>query len=77
LTCAWGLKGKDAVKYSADIRVTFEMELGQPDNLAETVLRREVGQFQGAIERGSGVGKTGVKRGSAQVEILSQGEVKP
>jgi hypothetical protein len=77
LACARRLKGKDAVKYSANLRVTFEMEPGQPDNLAETVLKREVGQFQQAIERGMGVGKTGVKRGSAQVEILSHGEVKP
>lgn len=61
------------MRYTADLRVTFEMEPGQPENLAETVLRREVGQFQLAIERGMGVAKTGVKKGSAKVEILSQG----
>jgi hypothetical protein len=63
------------VKYSADIRVTFEMEPGQPGNLAHTVLTREVGNFRLGIERGTGVGKTGVKRDSAQVEILSEGAV--
>jgi hypothetical protein len=63
------------VKYTADLRVTFEMEPGQPDGLAHTVLTREVGNFRLAIERGTGVGKTGVKRESAQVEILSEGAV--
>jgi len=65
------------MKYSANLKVTFEMEPGQPANLAQTVLTREVRQFQQAIERGVGVAKTGVKPGSAQVDILSHGEVKP
>ena len=64
------------MKYSANLKVTFEMESGQPANLAELVLKREVGQFQLAIERGVGIAKTGVKKGSAEVEIVSQGEVK-
>jgi len=65
------------MKYSANLKVTFEMEPSQPANLAEIVLKREVGQFQLAIDRGTVPGKTGVKPGSAQVDILSHGEVKP
>jgi hypothetical protein len=60
------------MKWMAELRVTFEMEAGQPDNLAKIVLTREVGQFRSAIERGMGV-KTGVKPGSAIVEIIRQG----
>lgn len=61
------------MKWTATLKVTFEMELGQPDSLAKTVLMREVGQFRQAIERGSGIGRTGVKPGSAKIDILSQG----
>lgn len=64
------------MKYTADIRVTFEMEAGQPSGLAETVIRREAGLLKRAIEHGMGVGKTGVMQGSAVVEILSHGPVK-
>jgi hypothetical protein len=51
------------MRYTADLRVTFEMEPGQSSNLAEIVLRREASQFQHAIERGVGILKTGVKQG--------------
>jgi hypothetical protein len=61
------------MRYTADLRVTFVMEPGRPDTLAQIVLNREVAQFQRAIEHGRGFGRTGVKKGSAQVDILSQG----
>ena len=61
------------MRYTADLRVTFEMEPGQPANLAGIVLNREVSQFRYAIEHGRGFGKTGVKQGSARVDILSHG----
>jgi hypothetical protein len=62
------------VKYFATLLVEFEMEDGQPENLAKIVLNREVGRLHHAIERGSEVAPTGVKPGSARVEILDQGE---
>lgn len=63
------------MRYTADLRVTFVMEPGQPENLAHMVLEREIVQFRRAIEHGRGFGRTGVKRGSAKVEILSHGPV--
>jgi hypothetical protein len=49
------------------------MEHGRPENLAQIVLDREVAQLQRAIEHGRGFGRTGVKKASAKVDILSQG----
>jgi len=64
------------MKWTAELKVTFEMEDGQPEHLPRMVLMREVGKFQHGIERGerelSSV-PTGVKGGSARVEIVSQG----
>ena len=55
------------IKWTAKLRVDFEMEEGAPQNLAETRLRTAVGEFQRNIETGLiGVGKTGVKRGSSK-----------
>ncbi len=61
------------MKYTADLRLTYEMEPGRPATLAETVLRREVGQLHLAIENGRGFGRTGVRKGSARVQILPHG----
>jgi hypothetical protein len=61
------------MRYTADLRVTFVMEHGRPENLAQIVLDREVAQLQRAIEHGRGFGRTGVKKASAKVDILSQG----
>ena len=62
------------IKWTARLRVDFEMEDGAPQNLAETRLRTAVGEFQRNIETGLiGAGKTGVKRGSSKVEIVAQG----
>jgi hypothetical protein len=55
------------IKWTAKLKVEFEMEDGQPKNLGNTVLTREVNQFQNNIERGTGIGRTGVKHGSAKV----------
>jgi len=60
------------IKWTADLRVEIEMEDGQPENLGETVLNREVGRFRSNIERGDMFGRTGVKHGSARVEYLKK-----
>jgi hypothetical protein len=60
------------IKWEADLRVGFEMEDGQPENLGDIVLTREVNQFQNSIERGVGIARTGVKPGSARVVIVSK-----
>jgi hypothetical protein len=60
------------VKWTARLKVDFEMEEGVPANLAETCLRVSAGEFQRLIETGAiGGGKTLVKRGSAKVEIAA------
>jgi hypothetical protein len=61
------------IKWTARLRVDFEMEEGAPQNLAETRLRTAAGQLQHFIETGTGSGKTLVKGGSAKVEIVAQG----
>ena len=63
------------IKWIATLKVEFEMEDGQPEGLPKIVLTREVNIFQDAIERDRGIGKTGVKRGSAKVEVISQGSI--
>jgi hypothetical protein len=65
---------KSSMKYTADLRVTFEIEDGQPDDQAKRILYREVAQFEHAIEHGRWSEKTGVKKGSVKVEILVHGE---
>jgi len=55
------------VKWTARLKVEFEMEDGAPANLAETCLRVAVGEFRRCIETGViDAGKIGVKRGSAK-----------
>ncbi len=62
------------VKWTARLKVDFEMEDGAPANLAVTCLRVAVGEFQRCIETGViDAGKIGVKRGSAKVLIVAQG----
>jgi hypothetical protein len=63
------------VKWTAEVRVTFELKEGQPEGLARTVLSREARRLKDAIEQGRGIFvlETGVRRGSADVEIVSQG----
>ncbi len=65
------------VKWSADLRITFELKDGQPERIAPSVLNREVRRFQHAIEQGGGIFvlETGVKAGSANIEILGEGPV--
>ena len=46
----------------------------QAPDLAETRLKTSVGEFQRHLETGLiGAGKTGIKHGSAKVEIVAQG----
>lgn len=63
------------VKWTADIRVTFELKEGQPQEIASTVLTREALRLKDALERGGGIFilQTGVKPGSADVQIMGQG----
>ena len=65
------------VRWSADLRITFELKDGQPERIAPSVLNREAGRFKEAIEQGGGIFvlQTGVKAGSTSVEILDQGPV--
>jgi hypothetical protein len=62
------------MKWTARLRVDFEMEDWAAPNLAEARLRTSVGEFQRHLESGLiGAEKTGVKHGSAKVEIVAQG----
>jgi hypothetical protein len=65
--------GRMGIKWTARLRVDFEMEEGAPENLAQIRLRTAVGQLEHFIEKGAGIGKTLVKQGSAKVEIVAQG----
>ena len=60
-------------KWTAALKVEFEMKDGQPPHRAENVLRGAVAQFRLNIITGSIDGR--VKPGSAKVEILRQGAV--
>jgi hypothetical protein len=64
-----------ALKWTATLKVEFEMLDGRPDSLAlaRTVLAREAGLLERNIEHGREVAVTGVKPKSAKVQILSQG----
>jgi hypothetical protein len=63
------------LKWTGNLTVEFEIldDRSQPENLARIVLMREVAQFRLNIERGLGVGSTGVKRNTAEVKIMSEG----
>jgi len=59
------------LKWTATVKVEFEMKDGQPPNRAENVLRGAVAQFRLNIVTGQIDGR--VTPGSAKVEILEQG----
>jgi hypothetical protein len=59
-------------KMIATLEVKFELEDGHPDWYPLLILRRRVTEFQLRIEMGRGIERTGVKRGSARIKILSQ-----
>jgi len=63
------------VKWTADVRVTFELKEGQPQEIAVSLLTREALRLKDTLERGGGIFilKTGVKPGSAEVQIMDQG----
>jgi hypothetical protein len=63
------------IKWTAKLRVEFEMMDDQPTGLERFVLTRVVNQFRRYIEGGREIATptTGVKLGSAKVEIVSQG----
>jgi len=58
-------------KWTATLKVEFEMKDGQPPNRAESLLCGAVAQFRLNIVTGRIDGR--VKPGSAKVEILKQG----
>ena len=62
------------IKWTADVRVTFELKEGQPQEIASAVLTRGVVRLKDALERGGGIFilETGVKPGSAEVQIIGQ-----
>ena len=60
-------------KWTATLKVEFEMQDGQPPHRAENVLRGAVAQFRLNMVTGHINGR--VKPGSAKVEILEQGPV--
>jgi hypothetical protein len=59
------------IKWTAGLRVDFEMEEGVSEHLAER--RIVAGQFEQFVEAGIGAGKALVKPGSAKVVIVAQG----
>jgi hypothetical protein len=61
------------IKWTATLKVEFELVDGEDERLARVILTREVGRFRVGIEQGIGLAPTCVKRGSAKVEIVSQG----
>ena len=60
-------------KWTATLKVEFEMQDGQPPHRAENVLRGAVAQFRLNMVTGHINGR--IKPGSAKVEILEQGPV--
>jgi hypothetical protein len=59
------------IKWTAGLRVDFEMEEGVSEHHAER--RIVAGQFEQFVEAGIGAGKALVKPGSAKVVIVAQG----
>jgi hypothetical protein len=61
------------MKWRATLAVEFEIGDHEPDGRAREILRTQAAQFRDDIQRGFGLsGRTGVKPGSAKVEILAQ-----
>ena len=60
-------------KWTATLKVEFELQDGQPPHRAENVLRGAVAQFRLNMVTGHINGR--IKPGSAKVEILGQGPV--
>jgi hypothetical protein len=67
--------GPMGVKWSAKLKVDFEMDEGVSAHLAEARLKVSAAEFQRFIESGHGNGRTRVKPGSAKVDIVTQGRI--
>ena len=61
------------IKWTATLKVEFELIDSEEERLARVILTREAGRFRVGIERGIGLAPTGVVHDSAKVEIMSQG----
>ena len=62
------------VKWTARLKVDFEMDDGVSAHLAEARLKVSAAEFQRFIESGRGNGSTRVKPGSAKIDIVAQGQ---
>ena len=51
------------MKYTADLKVTFVIEDGRPEDHAKRILYREVAQFEHAIEHGRWSENPGSRKG--------------
>jgi hypothetical protein len=63
------------VKWTARLKVDFEMDDGVSAHLAEARLKVSAAEFQRFIESGHGNGRTRVKPGSAKFDIVAQGQI--
>jgi hypothetical protein len=69
-----GWSGPMGVKWTARLKVDFEMDEGISANLAEARLKVSAVELQRFIEMGHGNGRTRDKPGSAKVDIVAQGQ---
>jgi hypothetical protein len=60
-------------KWTATLKVEFEMIEQDQERLARIILTREVGRFRVGLEQSIGLAPTGVRPNSARIEIESQG----
>jgi len=63
------------VKWSARLKVDFEMDERVSAQLAEARLKVSAAELQRFIESGHGNGSTRVKPGSAKIDIVAQGQI--
>ena len=61
------------VKWIGRLKVEYEMEEGQPKNLAEMILVREAAALERTIEKGAHIARSGVKHDTVKVTIELQG----
>jgi hypothetical protein len=70
----WSMEDAMGVKWTARLKVNFEMDEGISAHQAEVRLRVSAAEFQRLIEKGPGNVRSCVKPGSAKVDIVAQGQ---